>query len=292
MKNPPDYQNRLFDIINNKVFTAEFISGIAGDKLQSLEDKDLYSKLLEESEGDFYVKLLFFITHEIFEKERATKLWLEILEHKNQLSKILNRNVEITVAALDYLTNIKNEIANPKIIGEAFIGKIAEISSIDPLTGMYNRQHLRQLLNNEFARYKRYKIPFSLIMIDIDHFKKVNDTFGHQAGDGVLIAISKIINENLRELDICTRYGGDEFLIVLPHTDEGKAFEIGERIRIKVIESASALHAVTLSVGIATCPYHADTIKSLIKIADEALYSSKSNGKNKTTIPQSTYRTT
>jgi len=107
MNKSDDYQNRLFQILNNESFSSEFISGIAGDRIQDQEEKKLYEKLLHEAGDDFYVKLLFFITHEIFDKQNALQLWNEIIAHKENLTVLLNRNVEITVATLDYLSNIK-----------------------------------------------------------------------------------------------------------------------------------------------------------------------------------------
>jgi len=284
MKDLENYDNRLFQILNNESFSSEFIAGIAGDRIQGPDEKKLYAKLLQESGDDFYVKLLFFITHEVFEESHAIELWKEIIDHKNKLSAILNRNVEITVATLDYLSNIKNELSNPQLIGEAFIGKIAEISSVDPLTKLFNRQHLKQVLDNEFIRYQRYKIPFSIVFIDIDNFKKINDTHGHQIGDKVLLNISNIIIKDLRDLDVCTRYGGDEFLLVLPHTNQSKAYDIGERIRRNIELKSTDLYAASLSIGISCCPYHATSVEALIKVADNATYASKLSGKNKTTM--------
>ena len=226
-----DYENRLYQILTNEDFTSEFVAGLAGDRLQGKEEKELLELLIKESGDDFYAKLLFFITHEIFDERKAVRLWKEILEHKDNLAKRLGRNVEITVATLDYLTNIKSELPNPKLIGTTFFGKIAEMSSIDPLTKLYNRQHLHQVLENEFLRFDRYGVPFSVAIIDLDRFKRVNDTYGHQEGDAVLIKISREISANLRELDVCARYGGDEFMIVLPHTTVEKTFELAERMR-------------------------------------------------------------
>ena len=145
--------NKLFQILSNKSFSQEFISGIAGDHLQSDEEKALFEMILNETGDDVYVKLLFHLTCEVFDKKRAAQLWREIIQHKEKISQQLGRNVEITVATLDYLTNITNEIQSPKIIGEAFLGKIAEISSVDTLTKLFNRQHLNQILNLEFARF-------------------------------------------------------------------------------------------------------------------------------------------
>src|SRR4030042_5996511 len=190
MKKNDKHKNKLFEILNNESFTSKFISGIAGDRMLNDKEKILFEKLLKESDEDLYVKILFYITHQIFDIEQAKTLWGEIINHKNYLTKRLKRNVEITVATLDYLTNIKDEIKNPKLIGEAFMGKIAEISSIDPLTKLYNRYYLHVKMEEEIKRFKRYNSTFSIILIDIDNFKHINDTRGHQKGDEVLVELS------------------------------------------------------------------------------------------------------
>jgi len=278
-----NHKNKLFEILNNESFTSKFISGIAGDRTLDNKEKLLFAKLLKESNEDLYVKLLFYITHQVFDIEESKKLWDEIIDHKKHLSKMLKRNVEITVATLDYLTNIKDKIKNPKLIGEAFMGKIAEISSIDPLTKLYNRYYFFTKMEEEIKRYKRYNSTFSIIFIDIDDFKKINDTYGHQKGDEILVELSGMIIKSLRDLDICARYGGEEFIIILPHTDIKSAEEIAERIRRKVEKYYSKNLKITISIGLANCPISATTKRYLITKADRALYISKKEGKNRTT---------
>jgi diguanylate cyclase (GGDEF)-like protein len=196
------------------------------------------------------------------------------------LSDKLKRNVEITVATLDYLTNITNELNNPKIIGESFIGKIAEISSLDYLTKLFNREFLNSILNTEFLRYTRYGATFSIIVIDIDKFKLINDNFGHQVGDEILVRISSLFRDALRELDTCARYGGEEFLIVLPHTDISQATDIANRIKSDIKRFYESSYKLTISAGVANCPTSATNLEKLIKIADMALYASKNNGRD------------
>jgi len=273
-------ENKLFDIINNDLFTYDFISGIAGDRILSNDERIIFERLLNESGDDLYVKLLFYITHQLFSEKDSKLLWNEILEHKNTISKILKRNVEISVATLDYLTNIKNEIKNPKLIGEAFIGKIAEIASIDPLTKLYNRQYLFLKLKEELNRFKRYETSFSILMIDLDNFKAINDSFGHQKGDEILSKFGNILEKSKRELDICARYGGEEFIIILPHTDIKESFKIAERLRLIIVKKFQSDN-LTVSMGISNCPKSGKSIESLIKKADDSLYKSKSMGKNR-----------
>ena len=279
MKNNDDI--KLFDILNNELFTSKFIAGIAGDRILNNVEKKLFKKLLDETGDDLYVKLLFYITHQVFPLHESKKLWDAILNHKNKISKILRRNIEISVATLDYLTNIKNEIKNPKLIGEAFIGKIAEITSVDSLTKLYNRQYLILKMKDELNRYIRYDTPFSIFLLDIDNFKKINDTLGHQKGDEILLKFATLLKDSKRELDICARYGGEEFIMVLPHTNLKEAVSIAERLRIKIKKQFEDDTKLTTSIGISNCPKNSKTIKSLIKKADEALYMSKTNGKNR-----------
>ncbi len=275
------HKTKLFDILNNEQFTSKFISGIAGDRSLSIKERELFKRLLKKTGDDLYVKLLFFITHQVFPAGDSKKLWEEILTHKSRISKILKRNVEISVATLDYLTNIKNEIKNPKLIGEAFIGKIAEISSIDGLTRLYNRQYLFLKIKEELNRYKRYNTAFSITLLDIDNFKRINDTFGHQKGDEVLVKFSRILEKSKRDLDICARYGGEEFIILLPHTEMSEAMIIAERLRKTIEKSFRKDLRLTTSIGVSGCPESSITVKNLIKKADDALYRSKRRGKNR-----------
>lgn len=283
MKSDLSNENKLFEIINNKIFTFEFISGIAGDKSMTPEEKELYDSLLKETGGDLYVKLLFYICHKVFDIREAKTLWNEIIEHKANLCRVLGRNVEITVATLDYLTNIRSEIQHPKLIGESFIGKIAEMTSVDLLTKLYNRQYLFIKIEEEISRFKRYRTIFSLLLIDIDDFKRINDRYGHQKGDEVLVRLSNLINLSLRDLDVCARFGGEEFMVLLPHTRVHLAKEIAGRIRESIETSFSDQLKVTVSIGIST--YSGTMTKTeLIKNADDALYISKHEGKNRVTV--------
>jgi len=159
----------------------------------------------------------------------------------------------------------------------------------DGLTDVFIKRHFNQKLHEEVVRADRYKRPISLIMIDIDHFKKFNDTYGHQLGDLVLSKTAGLLKRNVRDPDIVARYGGEEFTIILPETNSEGAHVSAERIR-KVIEASdypgpnNEKLKVTISMGIATYPEHSKTEEGLIKKADIAMYKSKENGRNRATI--------
>lgn len=159
----------------------------------------------------------------------------------------------------------------------------------DHLTRLFIREYFVQKLHDEFVRFARFRHPFSLAMIDVDHFKKVNDSRGHRQGDVVLQATARLIKLLAREVDIACRYGGEEFVVILPETDSGKALKFAERVRRQVDTfdypslQEGPLH-VTVSLGVATCPDHASTQEELIERADVALYDSKRAGRNRCSL--------
>lgn len=166
--------------------------------------------------------------------------------------------------------------------------KLYNMAITDGLTELITHKHFKFVLEKEVERASRYKRVFSLVMFDIDNFKKLNDTYGHQAGDEVLINIAKIAKDALRSSDTVARYGGEEFIAILPETDSEGAQIFAERLR-KAIEDVEVMYdnkklKVTISLGVATFPDHADCAEKLIKAADTALYVSKRNGRNITTV--------
>lgn len=163
--------------------------------------------------------------------------------------------------------------------------QLYELATKDGLTKLYIHRHFYFLLESEIKRVQRYHHVLSLIMLDIDDFKKVNDTYGHLVGDMVLKEIATTIQKTIRHVDIPARYGGEEFTIILPETAAINAVTIAERLRQKIGEIAvrvdeNTIIRPTVSIGIAEYPNAADNIKDLIDYADKALYMSKENGKN------------
>lgn len=157
----------------------------------------------------------------------------------------------------------------------------------DSLTGLFNRRRFDEQLQREIERAKRYDHFLSLVMIDLDHFKDYNDMKGHPAGDRVLVKVARILQGGVRATDTVARYGGDEFVALLPETDGEGALALGERIRKRVEKvarpdnSARSTGSLTISLGVASYPGDAHTAKGLIDKADRALYLAKQGGTNK-----------
>lgn len=158
--------------------------------------------------------------------------------------------------------------------------KLLYLSQTDLLTGLYNRTKIDQALSDEMTRSKRNHREFSILLFDVDFFKKVNDTFGHQMGDKVLISLSHTAKESLRRYDIIGRWGGEEFLVLCPECDNEEAMVVAERLRKNVEESNSPSQcAHTISIGVATMQQN-DTPHTLVSRADNALYQAKHQGRN------------
>lgn len=163
---------------------------------------------------------------------------------------------------------------------------LTELSITDHLTHLYNRRYMMDTLSMEFERAQRVKGKLSLALMDVDHFKLVNDTYGHQQGDMVLAAVAEVIQAELRRYDIAVRYGGEEFAVVLPETSLRKGVVVAERIRQAVMgivfPPPIEYLSVTISLGVAALPApHIDSVQALIRAADHALYRAKQNGRNR-----------
>lgn len=163
--------------------------------------------------------------------------------------------------------------------------QLYELAITDSLTKLFIRRHFEFLLDNEIKRSARYKHHISLLMMDIDNFKSINDTYGHQAGDEMLKKIANVIQATIRKIDMASRYGGEEFALILPETHKENARKIAERLRKKISEVSIHVKggkevSPTISIGIASYPVDAEDKLSLIGYADEALYFSKKMGKN------------
>ena len=219
-------------------------------------------------------------------------------------SKVAAGDLEVNLPVLSgsevgYLTEVFNDMVarlrqgreQLAVINETLRKKnkeLHELSITDSLTGLYNRKHLMETLENEVARSKRHKHDFSVLVIDIDHFKEYNDTYGHLAGDEVLSRLATVFKESVRSCDYVARYGGEEFILVLPEIGPEDGVKAAERIRKKVAKESFAGDGkpiqVTVSVGVASYPKDGDDSQSIIRHADTALYKSKESGRNRVVL--------
>jgi diguanylate cyclase (GGDEF)-like protein len=159
----------------------------------------------------------------------------------------------------------------------------------DPLTGLFNRRYMEESLDREFRRSLRKETSLAILMLDIDHFKRLNDSFGHEAGDAVLRELAKIFQAQLRAEDIASRYGGEEFVLILPEADLVVAAECADRLRwathtMQIQHYGQALEGIRLSVGLSCFPEHGNTVDALMRAADAALYRAKENGRDRVEV--------
>ena len=186
----------------------------------------------------------------------------------------------ITMDGQPCMLAVAFDISQRKAVEE----KLRVLATTDALTGMWNRRHFTQAARDALERAHRYQETFSLLMLDIDHFKKINDTYGHAAGDEVLRHFARLIRQGLRQVDLAGRFGGEEFAVILPHTNLEGAYVMAERLRLCIKNSPAQYNDVEipLSVSIGVASYHKD-IKDedeIFKMADDALYEAKSRGRD------------
>lgn len=192
------------------------------------------------------------------------------------------------VGIVTIMHNRTKEAESNKVKSQ-YLRKLRKISITDPLTNIYNRRYFKKRLNEEFTRSQRYNNDISFIMIDIDYFKNINDTYGHAVGDTILKGVANSIKEHIREIDLLARYGGDEFVLIFPQTNANNAYYVANRLKEfianKIFKTTSNKIKLTISLGLCSYPNSAITTSNdLVKFADNALYEAKQSGRNKIVI--------
>jgi len=243
----------------------------------------LQGLIAQKGEG-VYTLIFQILTNLELHPAEAAKHWQKIISNCNDLSEAIGRKVSLRTAVCDYFCSINRTLHNPKIIEIHLFEKATKSSTFDNLTGLLNRKAFDEALQREVSRAKRHDSSLTLLFIDLDDFKNVNDTLGHLAGDEVLKKVAHLIMLEKRSEDIAARYGGEELTLLLPETSKADGWLIGERIRSKVEETQLSYEGqninITLSGGIATFPIDASDDLTLLKSADLAMYRAKSFGKN------------
>ncbi len=216
------------------------------------------------------------------------------LQFDRYLADIISNNIIALIASVINYHKFMKEFINKKTIEQKnnkllqknkeikkINDKLYKISITDELTGMYNRRKIEEIMKKVYAKAERYNREFSIILLDIDNFKDINDNFGHPVGDKILIKITKLLTENIRTVDTCGRWGGEEFLIVCPETELNSAYDLATRLKSLIeYREFPRVEKVTASFGVASYSENKE-IKDIIKTADKSLYQAKQNGRNK-----------
>ncbi len=253
---------RIFEVEFNKEMTFElFKNHIHPDDRQKVID--VYNNSIEN-------KIPYTVIHRIIAKDGRIKY----IEEKGESKFDSDGNAFLSFGtAQDVTENFELKM------------KLEKLALHDALTGLYNRGNFDERLQDEMNRTLRYGTHVSILMLDIDLFKKVNDTYGHQAGDAVLKSIADTISNSIRKNDYPARYGGEEFSVILPETDQPEAIELAERIRVAIehkefrISQRDTIH-LTISIGVGSSSERIISPELLIQAADGALYNAKENGRN------------
>jgi len=260
----------------------DLINRIFCDDEQSEEQiLQTVEELYGAGEKNIHARLLHVMCHLRLTPADARKSWQAILRHRDMLESKLGRKTGFRVAMLDYFVNESRDIKNPKVIEIHVYAETARQAAIDELTGVFNRRFFDGAIEREFKQAQRHGREFSLLILDIDNFKRINDTHGHTTGDAVISALGKLLKKSIRGEDTPCRIGGEEFAVILPETGPDGAEVVSEKIRSEFAKLRVASTDLTLSGGLATFPRDAKSTEELIDRADQMLYFAKYSGKNR-----------
>lgn len=255
-----------------------------GDILCPLEEESF--SLLVSRQDDSLLPQIFKVCYtDILYKCYCFELENGFLVFGDRMGGTDNEVLESMSLLNNELSGLSRELGQKNRELEKANRKIKELSRTDFLTGLANRSYFQERYEQAFTLARRHKTPLSVAMLDLDYFKHVNDTFGHEAGDTVLRHLGQLLRQNCRQEDFAARFGGEEFIMYLSQTTAEEALELAERLR-QLVGQADMLenrHRVTVSIGLSRIA-DADSPEALIKRADQALYASKEAGRNRTSV--------
>jgi diguanylate cyclase (GGDEF)-like protein len=238
-----------------KIQTNSELSEIPIIFISASKEQDHLLKAFEKGAVDYIIKP--FYAAELLARVR---MHLELKYSRQELKKLLHEQGEL-------------------------VKKLETLANTDSLTGVWNRRYLLMIAEQEIKRTQRYYLPFAVLLIDIDFFKRINDTFGHNIGDEVIIFMTKTVLCYLRQVDSFGRFGGEEFVVLLPETDINAAIIVAERIRENIesqyIFVGGKKVSITVSIGVSSYKFGDKTIDTIIQRADKALYQAKNQGRNR-----------
>jgi diguanylate cyclase (GGDEF)-like protein len=280
-------ESRLQRLAQEDAIDLGFVARVAGDVETTLDQRRHIERVADRRGRRFHSDLLFAITHHYFPYEEAQRIWNELVAHQKTLESALGRNPGIVVAAVDYLANVRGSMQAARIIPQPELEAIADLALRDDLTGLFSRATFDNRLVDEVRRQSRYDTPVALLMADLDDFKALNDRRGHPVGDEALQQVSGLIERESRDVDLACRYGGEEFAVLLPQTSIKPAEQLAERLRAAIEAEQLVGERLTVSIGVACCPAHAEDAAGLLRAADQALYEAKGSGKNRVVVASS-----
>lgn len=269
MKDIPSFRANILRRLNEDPLNESFIINELNILDTPANRKLFYSRSLE-----LFVNLA-------FDETTAKKHWAAIFTDHDRLREHVDRDMGLRVAIFDYFINLNRSLESPILVEIRLFRVTESAAAVDSLTSLFNRKYMEIFLDKEIKRSMRHDKPLSIMLVDLDNFKEANDTKGHLYGDKVLKHFASVIKSICRTEDAPCRFGGDEFLIILPETGEHGAMKLAERLRHHVLHSDFlASSSVTASIGVASCPADGIDRESLIRNADSALYKAKFSGKD------------
>lgn len=254
----------------------------------AIVDEALTSLAGAHPDMEVYRNYFYLLTHLEFEESDAARHWEEFKRYHARFEQDLGYSIDTRITTLSYFINENRQLRNPKIIEMKVFQSTQDKVILDDLTSLYNYRHFRERIKAEMQAAKSREEMLSLVIIDIDDFKHINDDYGHLAGDGILRQIAALVKSEFADRGEAFRYGGEEFAVIVPGAGKQEVYELSNALCARIAthpfvnENSPARDelAVTASLGIAVYPHDCDTSDALIGNADKALYTAKGTGKN------------